>query len=301
MIRPVQISDASLRPLGVAQHGFFICWLNTVAHGLILIALYGNTVQVNAFNCSINICIVADSRTRLLTGSPEGYPGHVDGRLRDARLNNPKGLTVDDKESIYVADTVNNAIRKISEACICSLMFCGYPWDKSHNHCWGGKWFVGEEVMWMVRVKMQSFQMISMLFMLEAAVLCWLLAVETKLLERSNSISMTVLISMKVAFLLEQDIYKAFPDQKPLKSARPPVIQTRDEQEQQEESFLMIVHIAKLNLMLFQQSDSDQMLLLGMFPGLKKKQTVSFSFNYQETNHSSAYSTSPWPVQESFV
>lgn len=59
---------------------------------------------------------MADSRPRLVTGSPEGYPGHVDGRLRDARLNNPKGLTVDDRGNIYVADTVNNAIRKISEA-----------------------------------------------------------------------------------------------------------------------------------------------------------------------------------------
>lgn len=58
---------------------------------------------------------MADSRPRLVTGSPEGYPGHVDGRLRDARLNNPKGFTVDDRGNIYVADTVNNAIRKISE------------------------------------------------------------------------------------------------------------------------------------------------------------------------------------------
>ena len=53
---------------------------------------------------------------RLVTGSPEGYAGHVDGRLRDAKLNHPKGLAVDDRGNIYVADTVNNAIRKISEA-----------------------------------------------------------------------------------------------------------------------------------------------------------------------------------------
>lgn len=73
----------------------------------------------------------ADSRPRLVTGSPEGYPGHVDGRLRDARLNHPKGITVDDRGNIYVADTVNNAIRKISEGgnslrldykCICGMV-----------------------------------------------------------------------------------------------------------------------------------------------------------------------------------
>lgn len=69
---------------------------------------------------------MADSRPRLVTGSPEGYPGHVDGRLRDARLNNPKGLTVDDRGNIYVADTVNNAIRKINEAGI--MVTC--PLDK---------------------------------------------------------------------------------------------------------------------------------------------------------------------------
>lgn len=96
---------------------------------------------------------MADSRPRLVTGSPEGYPGHVDGRLRDARLNNPKGLTVDDRGNIYVADTVNNAIRKISEAGV--FFFPTVLWfafwisvisdfrekkncnGRSHNHCWG--------------------------------------------------------------------------------------------------------------------------------------------------------------------
>jgi len=58
------------------------------------------------------------------------------------------------------------------------------------------------EGMWMDQVKMQSFQMILMLFMLEVVVLCLLLTVETKLSERFNSISMTVLISMEAGFLL---------------------------------------------------------------------------------------------------
>ncbi|XP_018443501.1 uncharacterized protein LOC108815372 [Raphanus sativus] len=61
------------------------------------------------------------SRPRLVTGSPEGYAGHVDGRLRDARLNHPKGLTVDDRGNIYVADTLNNAIRKISEGGVTTI------------------------------------------------------------------------------------------------------------------------------------------------------------------------------------
>lgn len=51
-----------------------------------------------------------------MTGSAEGYSGHVDGKLREARMNHPKGLTVDDKGNIYIADTMNMAIRKLSEA-----------------------------------------------------------------------------------------------------------------------------------------------------------------------------------------
>jgi len=56
----------------------------------------------------------ADSRPKLLAGSPEGLSGHVDGRLREAMMDHRKGFTVDDRGSIYVADAMNMAIRKIS-------------------------------------------------------------------------------------------------------------------------------------------------------------------------------------------
>lgn len=56
-----------------------------------------------------------DSRPKLLAGSPEGYIGHIDGRLREARMNHPKGITVDGRGNIYIADTLNMAIRKISD------------------------------------------------------------------------------------------------------------------------------------------------------------------------------------------
>lgn len=58
----------------------------------------------------------ADSRAKLFAGSADGYAGYVDGRPREARLNHPKGFTVDDKGNVYVADTMNMAIRKIGEA-----------------------------------------------------------------------------------------------------------------------------------------------------------------------------------------
>lgn len=39
----------------------------------------------------------------------------MDGGLREARLNHPKGFTVDERGNIYVADAANMAIRKISD------------------------------------------------------------------------------------------------------------------------------------------------------------------------------------------
>lgn len=51
----------------------------------------------------------------LVVGSPEGCSGHVDGKLREARMNHPKGLAMDDSGNMYVADTMNMAIRKITE------------------------------------------------------------------------------------------------------------------------------------------------------------------------------------------
>ncbi|GJN29047.1 hypothetical protein PR202_gb17238 [Eleusine coracana subsp. coracana] len=61
------------------------------------------------------------SRPKLLAGSPEGLSGHVDGRLREARMNHPTGFTVDDRGNIYVADALNMAIRKISDTGITTI------------------------------------------------------------------------------------------------------------------------------------------------------------------------------------
>ncbi|GLJ28774.1 hypothetical protein SUGI_0567350 [Cryptomeria japonica] len=61
------------------------------------------------------------SRAKLLAGSADGYAGHVDGKPKLARLNHPKGFTVDDKGNVYVADTMNMAIRKIGEAGVTTI------------------------------------------------------------------------------------------------------------------------------------------------------------------------------------
>ncbi|TKY49198.1 eukaryotic translation initiation factor 2C [Spatholobus suberectus] len=61
------------------------------------------------------------SRGRLVAGSFQGYTGHVDGKPNDARFNHPKGITVDDKGNVYVADTQNLAIRKIGDAGVTTI------------------------------------------------------------------------------------------------------------------------------------------------------------------------------------
>ena len=67
------------------------------------------------------ILFLTDSRARLVAGSFQGYTGHIDGKSNEARFNHPRGLTMDDKGNIYVADTLNLAIRKIGDAGMRSL------------------------------------------------------------------------------------------------------------------------------------------------------------------------------------
>ncbi|XP_030442653.1 uncharacterized protein LOC115664916 isoform X1 [Syzygium oleosum] len=61
------------------------------------------------------------SRARLVAGSFQGYTGHVDGKFSDARFNHPKGVTMDDKGNVYVADTLNLAIRRIGDSGVTTI------------------------------------------------------------------------------------------------------------------------------------------------------------------------------------
>lgn len=61
------------------------------------------------------------SRARLVAGSFQGYSGHVDGKPSDARFYRPKGVTMDEKGNVYVADTTNLAIRKIGESGVTTI------------------------------------------------------------------------------------------------------------------------------------------------------------------------------------
>ncbi|KAG7031139.1 hypothetical protein SDJN02_05178 [Cucurbita argyrosperma subsp. argyrosperma] len=61
------------------------------------------------------------TRARLVAGSFQSHTGHVDGKPNDARFNHPKGVTVDDRGNVYVADTLNLAIRKIGDAGVTTI------------------------------------------------------------------------------------------------------------------------------------------------------------------------------------
>ncbi|CAN0924447.1 hypothetical protein LINGRAHAP2_LOCUS34194 [Linum grandiflorum] len=68
------------------------------------------------------------SKPKLVAGSPEGDRGHVDGKWRESRMNQPKGLAVDERGNIYIADTKNMAIRKISDRGVTTI--AGGKWSR---------------------------------------------------------------------------------------------------------------------------------------------------------------------------
>ncbi|KAJ8500119.1 hypothetical protein OPV22_010671 [Ensete ventricosum] len=84
----------------------------------------GDLLVVDSMNSNIykvSLPLSKYSRPKLVAGSAEGYTGHVDGKPRAARMNHPKGLAVDDKGNIYVADTKNKAIRKVSDTGVTTI------------------------------------------------------------------------------------------------------------------------------------------------------------------------------------
>ncbi|KAJ9554534.1 hypothetical protein OSB04_018579 [Centaurea solstitialis] len=97
--------------LGIEPHA-----LEVLPNGELLVLDSANS---NLYKISSSLSLY--SRPKLVAGSADGYSGHVDGRLREAKMNHPKGLTVDDKGNIYVADTANMAIRKISDTGVTTI------------------------------------------------------------------------------------------------------------------------------------------------------------------------------------
>ncbi|KAK7335269.1 hypothetical protein VNO80_27046 [Phaseolus coccineus] len=98
--------------------------IGVIPHGIRVSEEDGELFAVDAINSNIvriTPPLSQYSRGRLVAGSFQGYTGHVDGKPSDARFNHPKGITVDDKGNVYVADTQNLAIRKIGDSGVTTI------------------------------------------------------------------------------------------------------------------------------------------------------------------------------------
>lgn len=74
-----------------------------------------------------------------MAGSFQGKTGHADGKPSEARFNHPRGVTMDDKGNVYVADTLNLAIRKIGDSGIQQVFFIGFAYISTQTE---GDWWL---------------------------------------------------------------------------------------------------------------------------------------------------------------
>ncbi|KAK7252364.1 hypothetical protein RIF29_36252 [Crotalaria pallida] len=254
------------------------------------------------------------SRPKLVAGSAEGYSGHVDGRLRESRMNHPKGITVDDRGNVYVADTVNMAIRKISDSGVTTI--AGGKSSRGGGHVDGpsdeAKFsndfdvvYVGSSCSLLVIDRgNQAIREIQLHFDdcayqygsgfplgIAMLVLAGFFGYMLALLQRRLS---TIVASQDVQGPAMSDI-STTTYQKPLKSFRPPLIPSEDESEKQEESLF-----GSIGKLLANAGASVVEIMGGLFPGFRSK-PQSYQFQNQPLFQQPQKQVSAWPVQESFV
>ncbi|XP_011021622.1 PREDICTED: uncharacterized protein LOC105123635 [Populus euphratica] len=262
-----------------------------------------DSVNSNIYRMSSSLSLY--SRPKLVAGSHEGYSGHVDGKLREAKMNHPKGLTVDDRGNIYVADTMNMAIRKISDAGVTTI--AGGKWGRG-SHVDGASedakfsndfdvLYIGSSCSLLVIDRgNQAIREIQLHFddcayqygsgfplgiavLLAAGFFGYMLAL---LQRRVGMIVSPQNVAMETSST-------GNPYQKPIKSFRPPLIPTEDEQEKHEEGLF-----GSLGKLFINTWASIAEILGGIFPSFRKKQPSYQYQNYQQQSTS-------WPVQDSFV
>ncbi|XP_047966258.1 uncharacterized protein LOC125210722 [Salvia hispanica] len=255
------------------------------------------------------------SRPRLVSGSGDGYYGHVDGRLRESRMNHPKGLTVDDKGNIYIADTDNMAIRKISDTGVTTI--AGGKRVRGGGHVDGASEdakfsndfdvvYLGSSCSLLVidrgNKAIREIQLnfddcayqygsgfpLGIAVLVAAGFFGYMLAL---LQHRVGLIVSSENNREAMNGRLSERHY-----QKPLKSTmRPPLIQSEDEQERQEESFL-----GSLGRLVAQTGESAADILGGVFPMFKKKKPNP-QYQTQHPYQQQLKYSNAWPVQESYV
>ncbi|CAK7326965.1 unnamed protein product [Dovyalis caffra] len=248
------------------------------------------------------------SRPKLVAGSHEGYSGHVDGKLREAKMNHPKGLTVDDRGNIYIADTMNMAIRKISDAGVTTI--AGGKWGRG-SHVDGASEdakfsndfdvvYIGSSCSLLVVDRgnraIREIQLhfddcayqygsgfpLGIAVLVAAGFFGYMLAL---LQRRVGMIVSPQNVAMKTSTT-------GIPYQKPIQSFRPPLIPTEDEQEKHEEGLF-----GSLGKLVINTWASIAEILGGVVPSFRKK---PLGYQYQNQQQQQKQSTS-WPVQDSFV
>ncbi|GAB2297330.1 hypothetical protein Dimus_031440 [Dionaea muscipula] len=233
------------------------------------------------------------SRPKLVAGSPEGYSGHVDGKNRDARLNHPKGLAVDGRGNIYVADTTNMVIRKISDAGVTTI--AGGKWSRGGGHVDGpseeAKFssdfdvvYIGSSCSLLVidrgnrAIREIQLHFDDCAYQYETG---FPLGIAV-LLAAGFFGYMLALLQRRVGSMVSTDpgtaesIIQQSPYQKPPKSVRPPLIPNEDEMEKQEEGFL-----GSLGKLFANASTCAAEIIGNMIPGAKRKQYQAHSSSWQ--------------------
>ncbi|XVF60347.1 hypothetical protein PTKIN_Ptkin08bG0037800 [Pterospermum kingtungense] len=256
------------------------------------------------------------SRPKLVAGSSEGYSGHVDGKPREARMNHPKGLTMDDSGNVYVADTMNMAIRKISESGVTTIAGGG-KWSRGGGHVDGpsedAKFSNDFDV-----VYVGSSCSLLVIDRGNQAIREIQLNDDDCSYQYDGSFHLGIAVLVAAAFfgymlsLLQRRVQTMFssPDdsrtpikrgatmapyqiQRPPKSVRPPLIPPEDEPEKAEEGFFGSIGRLVLNT-----GSSMAEIFGGLFSVFRRKpRHYQFQHQYQQsTMHSRG-----WPMQESFV
>ena len=83
----------------------------------------GNIIVADMYNCTIRK--VASNGAVTTIAGMAGISGGVDGKGMNALFNFPRSVTVDNNDNVYVADLLNNAIRKITPAKVVTTLAGG--------------------------------------------------------------------------------------------------------------------------------------------------------------------------------
>ncbi|GKU96945.1 hypothetical protein SLEP1_g10126 [Rubroshorea leprosula] len=254
------------------------------------------------------------SRPKLVVGSTEGYTGHVDGKLREARMNHPKGLAVDDSGNIYIADTMNMAIRKISDTGVTTI--AGGKRSRGGGHVDGpsedAKFsndfdvvYVGSSCSLLVidrgNQAIREIQLneddcshhhqydgsfhLGMAVLAAAGFFGYMLALLQQRVQAMFS-------SRDDPGTLVHRSTKVAPYQRPPKSVRPPLIPSEDEHEKPEEGLFGSIGRLVLNT-----GSSVAEIFGGLFSGSKRK---PYYYQFQHQYQQQAIRPNGWPMQESF-